>query len=80
MFHVAEQLRGKVGEVRWLELPGLPDKGDVSDWLNAGHTVEELERLASEAPEPPPLEAKAPPPIVSDGGKLPPLICEHKGK
>ena len=52
MFHVAEQLRGKVGEVRWLELSGLPDKGDVSDWLNAGHTVEELERLASEAPEP----------------------------
>jgi hypothetical protein len=28
--------------VRVLELPGLPDKGDVSDWLDAGHTVAEL--------------------------------------
>lgn len=65
MRHVAAQLAGKVGEVRWLNLPGLPAKGDVSDWLDAGHTVEELERLANEAPEPPPLEAKAPPPVSS---------------
>ena len=54
MRHVASQLAGKVGEVRWLELPGLLEKGDVSDWLDAGGTFEELERLASEAPEPPP--------------------------
>lgn len=80
MRHVAAQLAGKVGEVRWLELAGLPDKGDVSDWLNAGHTVDELERLANEAQEPPPLEAQEPPPIGSDGGKLPPLIFEHKGE
>lgn len=52
MRHVAEQLRGKVADIRSLELSGLPDKGDVSDWLDAGGTVEELERLASEAPEP----------------------------
>jgi predicted P-loop ATPase len=52
MRHVAEQLAGKVADIRSLELSGLPDKGDVSDWLNAGHTVEELERLANEAPEP----------------------------
>ena len=25
-------------------------------------------------------EAQEPPPIISDGGKLPPLICEHKGE
>lgn len=53
MRHIAAQLAGKVGAVRWLELPGLPDKGDVSDWLDAGGTIKELERLASEAPEPP---------------------------
>ncbi len=32
-------------EARILSLPGLAPKGDVSDWLNAGHTREELEAL-----------------------------------
>jgi hypothetical protein len=32
-----------------VELPGLPPKGDVSDWLDSGHTVEELWSLASRA-------------------------------
>lgn len=31
-------------------MPGLPDKGDVHDWLAAGNTVEELEKLAESAP------------------------------
>jgi biotin operon repressor len=35
--------------VHVIELPGLPDKGDVSDWLNAGHTRDELETLFSAA-------------------------------
>ena len=25
-----------------MDLPGLPEKGDVSDWLDGGHTKEEL--------------------------------------
>lgn len=74
MRHVAAQLAGKVGEVRWLELPGLPAKGDVSDWLDAGHTIDELKALADEAPAhaPEPATAKAARSIVRDGGKLPP--------
>jgi hypothetical protein len=28
--------------VRVVRLPGLPDGGDVSDWLNAGHSVDQL--------------------------------------
>jgi putative DNA primase/helicase len=36
--------------VRVVELPGLPPKGDVSDWLDAGHTVEELCALVLETP------------------------------
>ncbi len=28
-----------------IDLPGLQPKGDVSDWLDAGHTTEELEEL-----------------------------------
>jgi len=39
--------------VRVLELPGLPEKGDVSDWLDAGGTVEELAKLKTTAPEKP---------------------------
>lgn len=35
--------------VRRLDLPGLPDKGDVVDWLKAGGTVDDLRGLVSEA-------------------------------
>jgi hypothetical protein len=36
--------------VRLLDLPDLPPKGDVSDWLDAGHPKEELLALAEIAP------------------------------
>lgn len=55
MRHIAQALRGKVGDVRMLTLPGLPEKGDVSDWLNAGHTVEKLCALMEETPETAPM-------------------------
>lgn len=32
-------------------LPGLPVRGDVSDWLDQGHTLAELQALADAAPE-----------------------------
>ncbi len=47
---VAHSLNGVAAEVRVLDLPDLPPKGDVSDWLAAGGTAEELQRLAAEAP------------------------------
>ena len=53
--------RGQVGEVRMLELPGLPAKGDVSDWLKAGHDADEFEALATTAPGRP---REAPEPAV----------------
>ena len=34
-----------------LSLPDLPEHGDVSDWLDAGGTVEALRKLIAEAPE-----------------------------
>lgn len=60
---VAASLIGKVASVRILELPGLPEKGDVSDWLQGKDpetAAEELCRLAEGAPEwePKPKEAK----------------------
>jgi hypothetical protein len=44
---VAQKLTGTAASVRILELPGLPAKGDVSDWLAVGGTADELDRLAS---------------------------------
>ncbi|MGE4533487.1 toprim domain-containing protein [Halomonas sp.] len=35
-------------EVVTVMLPGLPDKGDVSDWLDAGGTQQELEELVAQ--------------------------------
>ena len=68
MAAIAQALQGRVGEVRLLELPGLPAKGDVSDWLNQGHTVAELQALAAAAPVfvfPTPPDS-APAPAVSN--------------
>ncbi len=47
---VGRSLHGIAGEVRVLDLPDLPPKGDVSDWLTAGGTAEELRRLAADSP------------------------------
>ena len=48
---VAKSLYGRAASVKILELPGLPRKGDVSDWLAAGGTKEELLQLVAECPE-----------------------------
>ncbi len=45
---VVRSLSGKAKAVRVLRLPGLPPKGDVSDWVAAGGTREDLEAMAGE--------------------------------
>lgn len=47
---VARQLNGLAEVVKVLELPGLPPKGDVSDWLAAGGTSDALLDMAKAAP------------------------------
>ena len=42
---VAAKIIGSAQSVRVLRLPGLPPKGDVSDWLDAGGTPEALHDL-----------------------------------
>jgi len=46
---VAAALAGIAAEVRVLCLPDLPPKGDVSDWIEAGGTREELLRMIEKA-------------------------------
>ncbi len=48
---VARSIHGVAASTRVLTLPGLPEKGDVSTWLDSGHTVSEIELLVEQAPE-----------------------------
>jgi hypothetical protein len=51
--HATKVIRSVFPVAAWLkrlELPGLTEKGDVSDWLKAGHTKEELLALVEQAP------------------------------
>ena len=47
---VASALAGAAKSVKVLELPELPPKGDVSDWLSMGGDAIELTIMASQAP------------------------------
>lgn len=47
---VARSLWGKAKEIRLATLPGLPEKGDVSDWIKAGGTAEDMKRIVGATP------------------------------
>jgi putative DNA primase/helicase len=44
-------MHARAARVRILDLPNLPKKGDVADWIDAGGTAEQLAALTDEAPE-----------------------------
>lgn len=46
---IAGRLRGSVRRLTVVTLPDLPDHGDVSDWLAAGHTLKDLQALVATA-------------------------------
>ena len=48
---VASSLLGEARSVEILMLPGLPKKGDVSNWMDAGHSADELLQLVDAAEE-----------------------------
>lgn len=56
---VARSLYGQAQRIRIVELPDLPPKGDVSDWLARGGTRAALEQLVAEAPAYTPSEMDA---------------------
>ena len=51
---VADALHGTVPEIRVVSFPELPNRGDVSDWLETGGTVAQLLERAKTAKAPPP--------------------------
>ncbi|MBT6485516.1 MAG: DUF3987 domain-containing protein [Planctomycetaceae bacterium] len=48
---VARSLAGRAAGVRLLNLTGLGEKGDISDWIEAGGTKEQLRELAESSEE-----------------------------
>ena len=48
---VSTDLQGVAASVKVLLLPDLPEKGDVSDWLDAGGSAEKLLALVEQTPE-----------------------------
>ena len=48
---LAQSLQGKAASIKVVELPGLPPKGDASDFLSAGGTALQLDELAQKAAE-----------------------------
>ena len=67
---VAALLAGKAAEIKLLELDGLPPKGDVLDWLEAGHTSRELDELAFERGPYAPGPGEGPPQVFATLAEL----------
>ena len=57
---IAINLHGVAASVKIVELPALPEKGDFSDWLDAGGTVDQLQGLVEAASEFDPATVLAP--------------------
>ena len=60
---IARSLTGVAREIFWLELPGLDDHGDLSDWFDDGGTLPQLQELLKHANHPN-VEAKRGPEIT----------------
>jgi len=59
-------LAGVAASVRLVRLPGLNEKGDVSDWIAKGHTIGDLDELAwATKPEEPPAWESYPGPAIT---------------
>ncbi len=61
---IAESLSSSARRIRVLELPDLPEKGDVVDWHAVGRSAEEFARLIAAAPDHVPDESAGPQPLM----------------
>jgi hypothetical protein len=64
---VARALHGVAAALRVPSLAGLPEAGDVTDWVGQGHTAEELTALIERTPE---WSPSTPPPARIEGQTL----------
>ncbi|GAA0004409.1 AAA family ATPase [Bradyrhizobium diazoefficiens] len=56
---VSELLAGVARSIHLVDLPALPVKGDVSDWLAAGNTADDLKEILNQATASPKLSSPA---------------------
>lgn len=47
---ILETLPSYAKSIKVVRLPGLPAKGDIVDWLDAGHTMDELTQIVEKTP------------------------------
>ena len=82
---VAKSITPVASRVRVVDLLDLPEKGDLTDWLDAGHTPEEFFALVETAetyapeeeepwPKPAAIEVKLPDVMEFDASLLPPPL------
>jgi putative DNA primase/helicase len=74
---VTEALYGIAAETKIIELPGLPERGDVSDWLDAGHTKTELLIIIDETKPYEPTKSNYP---LTDAGNTERFAARHSDK
>ncbi|MBE3095318.1 MAG: toprim domain-containing protein [Actinobacteria bacterium] len=48
---IGQSLRGIAGNIKWLDLPDLEEKEDISDWIEKGNSKEKLLQLIKEVPD-----------------------------
>ena len=65
---VATSLTGAGRSLRIITLPGVCDGGDISDWLDQGHTVDELQDILAQTP---PFEPPSPGDRTADSADSP---------
>ena len=70
---VAQSLFGIAKVVKIIDLPGLPPKGDISDWLDAGGTYGQLRELIKAAPLFKPAANGSAVPKAEEWGTIEPL-------
>lgn len=71
---VAKSLQGIAASVRVVELPGLPEKGDVTDWFSRGGSTGNLSALVSEQPIWPERKAEPPRGFISSADRADRLL------
>jgi putative DNA primase/helicase len=64
--HVASSLHGIAQRIRAVELPGMPPKGDVTDWFASGGTLENLNAIVKATPDWQPSKVATAPTDVAD--------------
>jgi RecA-family ATPase len=70
----AARLHRVASTVRIVSLPGLPEHGDVSDWLDAGHKSDELIEVCFAAPLWDPAKSGMPPEEINAPAATPMVV------